>query len=311
MISSNSLCLSFIVLGISVACSSKDDAPPGGPQTNGGVGGNPILDGAVEAGGASGGSGPIDDGDGGVVGPTILIPPNGGFGVSPDGSTALCNNDMPCACNNGQDDDGDGLIDGFDSECISAFDDNEETFATGVPGDNRDPMWQDCFFDGDSGAGNDGCRYRTECLTGELPLTDEDCTVTMECIERCQPLTPNGCDCFGCCTIPTSQGEISVTLNDACSVESIADETACPRCVPTDACDNPCAECELCLGKTLDDLPESCFPTGGTGGSGSGGSAGGGGAPNACDDGATPCADSSACASGQFCFQGCCQVFLQ
>ncbi len=37
------------------------------------------------------------------------------------------------------DNDGDGLVDGFDPECTGPFDDDEATFATGIPGDNKDP----------------------------------------------------------------------------------------------------------------------------------------------------------------------------
>ncbi len=71
--------------------------------------------------------------------------------------TVLCGN-APCQCNNGVDDDGDGTVDGFDIECTGAIDDDEGSFATGIPGDNRDPKWQYCFFDGNSGHGDDRCR---------------------------------------------------------------------------------------------------------------------------------------------------------
>jgi hypothetical protein len=49
-------------------------------------------------------------------------------------------------CTNGLDDDGDGLVDALDPECTGSADNDEGTFGTGIPGDNRDPMWQDCFF---------------------------------------------------------------------------------------------------------------------------------------------------------------------
>src|ERR1700753_3665886 len=52
-----------------------------------------------------------------------------------------------CACSNGIDDDGDGLADADDPECVGPNDNDEATFATGMPGDNKDPKWQDCFFD--------------------------------------------------------------------------------------------------------------------------------------------------------------------
>src|SRR3954464_11019356 len=81
--------------------------------------------------------------------------------MTPTG-TLLCGNHV-CQCNNGIDDDGDGNVDGFDVECTGGIDDEEASFATGIPGDNRDPKWQDCFFDGNSGAGDDRCRYPTGC----------------------------------------------------------------------------------------------------------------------------------------------------
>src|SRR5690606_26909529 len=98
-------------------------------------------------------------GTGGTAGSTVLDP------------VELCGG--TCACSNGVDDDGDGKVDGFDEECTGAADDDEGTFATGISGDNVDPKWQDCFFDGNSGAGDDGCRYHTDCLTGDLPEDHE------------------------------------------------------------------------------------------------------------------------------------------
>jgi hypothetical protein len=164
-----------------------------------------------------------------------------------------------CACNNGIDDDGDGKIDGFDGECTGAIDDDESSFATGIPGDNRDPKWQDCFFDGNSGAGDDRCRYPTGCLTGELSQDDAACAVTETCRNNCQPRTPNGCDCFGCCSVKLpGGGSVDVMLKDSCSLEKIGDESACPVCVKSTACGNECGECELCPGKTEADLPEHC-----------------------------------------------------
>ena len=50
-------------------------------------------------------------------------------------------------------DDDDDLADSADPECTGPLDDDEATFATGIPGDNMDECHQDCWFDGDSGAG--------------------------------------------------------------------------------------------------------------------------------------------------------------
>jgi hypothetical protein len=200
----------------------------------------------------------------------------------------LCG-DAACQCNNGVDDDGDGTVDGFDVECTGAIDDDESTFATGIPGDNRDPKWQDCFFDGNSGAGDDRCRYPTECLTGELALSDEACAVTQACRDNCQPRTPNGCDCFGCCAIELpGGGRTDVLLVDTCSAEKIGDVDACPPCVPNPECSAPPGDPEPNDPATPDE----------------------GNPPSACED-RTPCSQASDCAIGEFCSQGCCLVIIE
>ena len=189
-----------------------------------------------------------------VADPTALAP---SVSMTATG-TLLCGN-HPCQCSNGIDDDGDGQIDGFDVECTGGIDDDEGSFATGIPGDNRDPKWQDCFFDGNSGAGDDRCRYPTGCLTGELSQDDRACAVTEACRNNCLPRTPNGCDCFGCCSVRLPGGShVEVTLNDSCSMEKIGDADACPPCTQSTACGNECGECELCPGKTAADLPAHC-----------------------------------------------------
>ena len=45
-------------------------------------------------------------------------------------------------------------------------DNDEGSFATGIPGDNKDANKQDCFFDGNSGGGDDGCNQHVCCLFG-------------------------------------------------------------------------------------------------------------------------------------------------
>lgn len=181
------------------------------------------------------------------------------FPTNPAGQV-LCGN-TPCECNDGIDNDGDGTADGLDVECSGPADNDEGSFATGISGDNKDPFWQDCFFDGNSGAGNDGCRYHTECLTGERESDDRTCTVSDKCLDFCGPLAPNGCDCFGCCEVTKADGSTTtVVLSDGCSEEELDNPEKCQTCRLADACVNECGECELCLGKGIDDLPEKCFP---------------------------------------------------
>jgi hypothetical protein len=239
---------------------------------------------------------------------------DGGVQLPPPGPRVVMCGSEPCQCNNGVDDDGDGVGDGFDAECTGALDDDESSFATGIPGDNRDPKWQDCFFDGNSGAGDDRCRYPTECLTGELPQTDEACATTEDCRNNCQPLVPNGCDCFGCCAVQLPSGQsLNVTLGASCSLETIGDPDACAPCTPSDSCGNECGECELCPGKTAADLPASCNPPppppppeeepidpppppp----------------APEPVCEGGTACAEQADCLVDEFCSLGCCLTVIR
>ncbi len=215
-----------------------------------------------------------------------------------EAGVALCG-DRPCSCANGLDDDNDGLVDGFDPECTGAFDDDESTFATGVHGEDKNARCQDCFFDGNSGPGDDGCRRASSCATDGTASSATGacgtCTPSAFCTNACLPHTPNGCDCFGCCDVQTPAGTVSVLLRDSCSLLSIADSDACPRCLPATDCRNECGRCELCPGKTLADLPADCKGSDGLG--------------YTCDN-ANVCGANVPCGESEFCVQGCCTPIL-
>jgi hypothetical protein len=312
----------------SSACSSKgggssDDgpSPPGAAGASGGSGGTGSLNGnggyafVDDLGNAGGSAGTVggagQTGDAGTPDPYVL-PPSVTIG---EAGEVLCGTSL-CACNNGVDDDGDGKGDGFDEECTGALDNDEGTFSTGIPGDNSDPKWQDCFFDGNSGAGDDQCRYHADCLTGVKPASDPDCAVSTSCHDFCAARAPNGCDCFGCCTVQLADSSsVSVFIGESCSLENVDDPASCPRCTPSAACGNTCAECELCPGKSVEDLPASCSTppdgTGGTGGTGGAGGTGGGETPGySCDAGQTVCSSTSDCPPGDYCSLGCCLAFV-
>jgi hypothetical protein len=197
-------------------------------------------------------------------------------------------------CGDCIDNDNDGKVDGGDVECISPCDDDEAAFASGLPGDNMDPCNQDCYFDGNSGAGDDKCNWSLKC-DPQNPGGD-DCPYDPDyknCPEMqnetCQGFcpVPNGCDCFGCCTIEVGGQSYDIFLGDAdCSVDNIAN---CSTCTKNDGCLNPCIpeNCEVCFGQ---DLPDGCEEP-------------------MCDEGDSCVVDAMGnddCAAGFFCSTGCC-----
>jgi len=232
-------------------------------------------------------------GDGPVTsdGPTT----GGGGPVGPvdcGGSTYACGNTM--------DDDGDGFIDLFDPECTGPCDDDESSFQTGIPGDNMDCK-QDCFFDGNSGQGDDGCIWDLRCdpenpgefigceYTGGHNCENQPPNQEQGCIEFCEPFVPPGCDCFGCCTVQTPEGPIDIFLNSDpdCSLDNL---DACTQCTSQiDDCGTPCVpeDCQVCFGET--EPPEGC------------------GGEQVCPSG-DPCdADQAdSCPDTYFCYLGCC-----
>lgn len=275
----------------------------------------------VACGGKSGGTGTDGGGTVGDGGGTVgdgggAVGDGGGSGVLDGGGTPGC---TPGAtqCSNCIDDDGDGRIDGFDPQCTGAADNDEATFATGIPGDNMDAVNQDCFFDGDSGAGNDGCDIHVCCLLGaktaaECPIgaskyDPNKCpppigtgTISQQCIDVCGKLTPAGCDCFGCCTIcdPATNNCADIIINPNtspdCTGDTINDPTKCLQCTKNDLCGGgECSaedgSCVLCPGQDPSDLPDTC-----TG--------------NTCPNGEQTCggADDLMCPDTTFCSNGCC-----
>jgi hypothetical protein len=221
-------------------------------------------------------------------------------------------------CTDCKDNDNDGLTDGFDPDCTGAVDDDEGSFATGIPGDNVDACKQDCFFDGNSGSGFEKCLWNLAC-DEKSPGANDGCPydpdknncpgpVTQQCIDTCLGLVPNGCDCFGCCAFAMPGGGTrNVFLSAGCSYENIGDPSICPTCTPRADCLNPCERCEFCVGKN--ELPADCAG-GGTGAAGSSGTAGGGGDEGplpTCPAGVASCTPTKPClGSNSYCLTGCC-----
>ena len=254
-----------------------------------------VGDGSVGTGGAIGGTGGTVGGTGGALGGTGGT---GGLGGGKLGSTQ---------CSDGIDNDGDGKIDLQDPECVSPLDNDESSFATGIPGDNVDPCKQDCFFDGNSGMGDDGCNWELKCdpantgagAAASCPYdpTAHNCPTTQspKCLQTCRSVTPNGCDCFGCCVVPGVSHPIR--LDPSCTAANFNDPSLCPICTQQTTCANTCGKCQLCVGKTT--LDPSCAGTDG-------------GTPTpTCPTGQTVCGtDATVCPGGTMCVTGCCVPWI-
>lgn len=303
------------------ACGDDANVDGSGASTSGGssAGGNGATAGSgATATGGTGGAGAGGTGNtGGIPAPTEL---------------ATCQGKI-YACGDLLDNDGDGLIDSQDPECLGPCDNTEDSLFGGIPGQPGPPCQVDCYFDQDSGAGNDDCYWDHTCDPFEvepdyypepekgsacgyegpdqvIPPTGQTCSElnaaqSQECYDYCGPLTPNGCDCFGCCELPAGSGEFiwlgseGVDGETVCTLADVANPALCHPCTPVTACLNGCDPCEVCIGKPLPD--PGCNQGGGGNGGGGGGSQ--------CADGVQPCglAGQDPCLNGFACISGCCQ----
>jgi len=273
--------LGTLLLAITLAAGCGDDV-------NMGTGGR----GGVGGGGGGTGGNPGGSGGGGA---------GGGAGSGGGGGSAGCGTTQ---CSDCIDNDGDGLIDSADPECTGPLDNDESSFATGIPGDNMDPCKQDCFFDGNSGQGDDGCNWNLGCEPTPAerngcraldPSTPQCMMQTGMCQQFCGRLTPNGCDCFGCCTVYDAAGvPHDVRLVASCTADKLSDPVACPPCTKTTTCGNPCDPCEYCLGRPP---TMNCNPDGGTPDGGS----------YMCPNNEVPCNPIDRnCPANYYCLTGCC-----
>jgi hypothetical protein len=250
------------------------------------------------------------------------------------------------ACGDGIDNDGDGLIDWEDPDCLGPCDNTEDSYYGGIPGQSGPACDVDCYWDSNSGSGDDDCKWNHKCdpnelvspghpepsakcaynLNANISGTNQGCTQLYQqqsatCASFCGPITPNGCDCFGCCELPASSGKYvwlgseDANGNGTCTAAGLNDPTKCQPCEPVQGCLNTCAKCELCIGKTT--LPPECFPDGGGvdgggdgGGTDGGGTDGGGdgGTMMQCPTGVQACGlpGEALCPLDYYCITGCC-----
>ncbi len=314
-------------LGIIGACESEtsnvvDDTTSTSTGTGGassGTGGNGGEGAPISTGGSTSGTG----GSGGSTSTS-------GAGGLPDPTEpAECQGHI-YECGDMLDNDGDSLIDYKDNDCLGPCDDTEDSYFGGIPGSTGPKCAQDCYFDQDSGSGNDDCYWSHVCDPLSVapnyypePSNGDGCAYagpthiiqpiaetcanlvnsqSQDCLDYCLPLTPNGCDCFGCCELPADSGDFvwlgseGIDGTTVCTSDQLANSDICHPCTPVTDCFNDCGHCELCVGKTV--LPPDCFDPDG------------GGTTEQCPNGEQPCGvpGQDPCPSGYYCITGCCQA---
>jgi hypothetical protein len=276
-------CTEQVRLGVDAALSDGASGRDAGVST---------VPGTLGRSGASGASG-VEFPLGGAGGASVDIPPATPLDAGPCVPLACGGAIRPCGdC---EDNDEDGRVDASDPECLGPCDESESELQSGavnVTGACR----ADCYFDLNSGSGDDRCGWSFRCdplsvapdfdPTGSA-MCDHDPTLAIcagselgPCLERCLPLTPNGCDCFGCCELPAGSGRF-VWLGSGDDQRP---------CTPVPDCQNTCDECELCVGRTT--LLPSCSGTPGP----------------ACAPGVRACDPQGLadCGINHYCITGCC-----
>ncbi|NUO48003.1 MAG: hypothetical protein HOV80_04015 [Polyangiaceae bacterium] len=221
------------------------------------------------------------------------------------------------------DNDGDGRTDSFDYDCLGACDNTEDSIGFVVSSRLAPPCLVDCQFDGNPGWGDDDCRWSHRCDINEVapdyypepgqgdqceyagPLEvveggDTTCaelatTQSAQCASVCGPLTPNGCDCFGCCEVPGSSDYVwlastGIDSTTVCTMSEIDNPDVCHPCDPVVACWNDCGPCEVCVGKPTPDA--GCTTA------------------EQCEPGAQPCGleGQLECPADFYCVTGCCRT---
>jgi len=309
----------------------------------------------------------VDPGDGGSLtdadptgAPVDLTGVNldGAVVIQTDGGTKVCYyatcQGKVYSCGDCVDNDGDGRVDSDDPDCLGPCDNTETGALTlGIPGGNNAPCKADCYFDQDTGSGNDNCFWDHQCDPLEVAATNyspegSKCSYnpsagagsltcagaqqaqSATCKNVCLPLTPNACDCFGCCAIGPQADAANKkgiwlgsldrnTGQPSCTLQTVGDESKCHPCTIVTSCYRSCGPCQFCLGDPPDKDFSGCTqpppdmtgqpPPDMTGQP----------PPTNCpaflclDPGRQPCAPSGSsfscapCPAGTFCNTGCCQ----
>ncbi len=324
------ICSASIVVTAGCGTSPGNLDPDASTATDGDVDGDGDADGDGD--GDTDGDGDADTDDPGwdpTDDGTVEVQ-DGGVVITEDDGTKMVCYETTCdgrllECGDCKDNDDDGKTDWRDRECLGPCDNTEgPALISDVGGVTGSTCHVDCYFDygNGMGPGSDDCWWDHQCdpLEPEKELCPYDQKVANNkhfcpedqsalCDEVCLPFTPNGCDCFGCCTFPAldgrgpggSDGYVWIGAKDEnnigmCTFDDILDPEKCPPCTPRDNCFNECGECEICIGKP--ELPPECFDDDG-----------GGPADGQCPVDLTACGlpGLPPCDPCYYCVSGCCQ----
>ena len=130
--------------GMDGSTPGMDGSTPGMDGSTGTDGSTPGEDGSTPGDGSTSADAGVPDG-------AVVLPDGGG----------ICF-ESPCSgtiwqCGNCLDDDGDGLVDALDPDCVGACDNNEGGYRLDIPGSDTPNCNLDCYYDDDQGSGNDRC----------------------------------------------------------------------------------------------------------------------------------------------------------
>jgi hypothetical protein len=288
------------------------------PEQDGGASGGGMSGGTLAAGSSASGAGGA--GSAGIGG-------RGGEAGAVECQPAECLG-IVYDCGDCADNDADGFTDAADSQCTGPCDNTEDSLFGGIPGANNAPCRHDCYFDANSGGEDDNCYWSHECdvlsqspsyppsgnsacvfnADAKVPGSDASCdelhaTQSPQCGEFCGAITPNGCDCFGCCELPArSQNFVfigsTVDGDPSCDLANVNNPAACRPCTPVPGCQNECGPCERCVGGAP--LDPGC----------GGGEAGAPNTSSRCEPAVTPCGEpgEAMCPVGEYCITGCCMI---
>ena len=321
------LCVSWVSAAAAIGCADehlKGSSSSSAAETSATAGSGPASSGAGGA-GSVGGEGGSAGGMGGTGAAGGMAGAGGDGGMAGSGggflNPALCYGKV-YACGDLVDNDGDGLVDADDPECLNACDNSEDLYFWWVLHWDEIPCNVECFFDNDPGKGNDECFWNHRCDPLEappsyypepedgvtcaydpnvnVPGTPESCASLAQaqgayCHQSCGPLVPNGCDYFGCCELPAESGNfvwlgsVDAMYQTSCTLQNATDPALCHPCTPVPSALKTCELCDLCIGKTQ--LPAPC-------------------AVQQCPAGADPCGlpGQASCPQGTYCVTGCCQL---